>query len=129
MKIPTNTISQIPNPLQINSQYNFQKIQPTKSHKTTNTTTPLNTKQPKPPTTKRAGAARSVHPWGADRKNAQVGRVTQLVLAFSPCKTAKIPQKFSRASRAGFYYFYFFQSFPRVLLFLKNFPKFRLGVR
>ena len=80
LKIPTNTISQIPNPLQINSQYNFQKIQPTKSHKTTNTTTPLNTKQPKPPTTKRAGAARSVHPWGADRKNAQVGRVTQLVL-------------------------------------------------
>ena len=79
LKIPTNTISQIPNPLQINSQYNFQKIQPTKSHKTTNTTTPLNTKQPKPPTTKRAGAARSVHPWGADRKNAQVGRVTQLV--------------------------------------------------
>ena len=79
MKIPTNTISQIPNPLQINSQYNFQKIQPTKYHKTTNSTTPLNTKQPKPPTTKRAGAARSVHPWGADRKNAQVGRVTQLV--------------------------------------------------
>ena len=79
LKIPTNTISQIPNPLQINSQYNFQKIQPTKSHKTTNTTTPSKTKQPKPPTTKRAGAARSVHPWGADRKNAQVGRVTQLV--------------------------------------------------
>ena len=82
LKIPTNIISQIPNPLQINSQYNFQKIQPTNSHKTTNTTTPLNTKQPKPPTTKRAGAARSVHPWGADRKNAQVGRVTQLVLRF-----------------------------------------------
>ena len=79
LKIPTNTISQIPNPLQINSQYNFQKIQPTKSHKTTNTTTPSKTKQPKAPTTKRAGAARSVHPWGADRKNAQVGRVTQLV--------------------------------------------------
>ena len=81
LKIPTNTISQIPNPLQINSQYNFQKIQATKSHKITNTTTRSKTKQPKPPTTKRAGAARSVHPWGggADRKNAQVGRVTQLV--------------------------------------------------
>ena len=65
LKIPTNTISQIPNPLQINSQYNFQKIQPTKSHKTTNTTTPLNTKQPKPPTTKRAGAAPLRTPLGS----------------------------------------------------------------
>ena len=33
MKIPTNTISQVPNSLQISFHYDFQIIQPSRSHK------------------------------------------------------------------------------------------------